>query len=193
MATNKYAVSLDPSMAIPTRDGVKGAVVVAEDSADAKAMLKAMHAGDVDAGWDNATYTAMAAGADLDGWSLRIVVTSPAGVVVADETVTGDSSNKTVDAISALMVTALNATDDIDGAAYNSSTNVLKVAETTDALGDHHVFAELYSPGSNVPIPGFIGTITDEGSSGSALTVAMAADSYTVPKVSAKFAEKFGG
>lgn len=193
MAEQQFAVQFDSNVNTGSRDGVKGAIVAAENSTDAKALLKALHGDDVDAGWDNATYTAMAAEADLNGWSLNVSVISAAGVVLADETVTGDGTNKTVDLIAALMVTALNGTASIANASYNATSNTLTVASAADGIGDAHIAVSMTPPGSSVAVPGFVGTITDQGVAAAALTVALASDSYTVPKVTAQFAEKFGG
>jgi len=120
-------------------------------------------------------------------WSLVLGVGQPA----VDQTVVGAAA-ATVDAIAALMVTALNADPSglIAGAAYNSSTNVLKLAETTDGIRDYSASVEVYAAGASqpVPIPGFVGSIVDAGSSGDAVTAALAADSYTIPKVVAQLA-----
>lgn len=184
MAAKYFSVALsDASVNGTARNGVKSAVVVAETAADAKAALRSLH-GDVV--WSQAVATELAAAADLEGWKLRIEVIDPTEGVKADITVTGVAS-ATVDSIAALAVTALNDTS-INGAAYNSTTNVLKVAETTDALGDNEVNVWFYPPGEQVAsVPGFIGTITHKGSGSAALTVALAADTYTVPKITAQY------
>ena len=134
--------------------------------------------------WANATATALAAGADLQGWRLRVAIIGAA----VDVTVTGAAA-ATVDSIGALAVTALNATAAIAGAAYNSSTNVLTIAETTDALGNKSVLAELYPPtgGSfgnpTVAIPSFVSTVVHNGSSGAALKCTLVAS--TIPTIAA--------
>lgn len=190
MAATPYAVTFDPSINTGSRNGVMGAVVVAESSADAKALLKSLYGDVVDAGWDNATYTAMAAAADMIGWTARAVVTEVDGTVAADVTVTGASA-ATVDSIAALLVTALNATAAISNAAYNSGTQVLTVAGTSDLMGDGHFYLAFSPPGSSVAIPGFAGAHTEGGANGAALTVTLAADAYTVPKVTMKFKDRF--
>lgn len=188
-----YVVTFDPSVNVGSRNGVQGAVVVANNVADAKALLDAKHGGDLDVNWDNATYTAFAAGADLEGWSLRVQVRDATGAVVAADCTVVGAPAATVDTIAALMVTALNATAPIAGAAYNAGTNVLKVAETTDNLGDQRVVVEFWPPvgtlGQKVSVPGFIGAITHQGLSNAALSVALAADAYTVPAVMKKFGD----
>lgn len=99
----------------------------------------------------------------------------------------------------------------ISGAAYNASTDLLTVAAASDNLGNYifdaaffppprgsssvpagdDQEADFYQPGTNFnvgvdvnesfPIPGFVGAITDGGSAGAALTVALVADTYTIP------------
>lgn len=187
-----YLVYFDPQMPVGARNGVKAAVVYAADEADAKALLKALYSDDLDASWANASAVAINAGTDLNGWTLRVQVITPEGVVLADVNATGDGTNNTMDEIAALIVTALNATDDIAGAAYNSSTNTLKVAETTDNIGDHRVIVFFYPPGQTTQVkkdfPGLVGTITDEGNANAALTVVLGADAYSLPALTAKFA-----
>lgn len=189
-----YAVTFDTetNLGIGSLGGLKGAVVYANSVADAKALLKAQYAGDMDYIWENATYTAIAAAANLLGWTLRIQVTTPAtGAVIVDCSVVGAGTDDTIDELAALMVIALNATAPIAGSAYNAGTQVLKIAETTDALGDKRVNAWMYPPKSlYVSIPGFLGAVVDEGAGGAALTITLAADAYTVPVVTAKFADR---
>jgi hypothetical protein len=174
-----YLVQLDRSKGGGTfKDGVDSLVVWAEGTTDAKLIAKAQQIGTAasDAAWDAATVTALAATADFEGWRLRVTVT---GLPTADIdlTVVGTSSDD-MDAVAALMVTALNATADIAGAAYSSGT--LTISETTDGNGDDTVTVEIFAPLSNsdFPDPSFsftnlIGTITHEGSSGAALSVVL--------------------
>jgi hypothetical protein len=164
--------------------------VVAETTDDAKAILKSLYGDVVDAGWDNATYTEMAAAADLEAWTARAIVTKANGDVAADVTVTGAAA-ATVDTIAALLVTALNATSAISNASYNSSTNVLTVAGTSDGIGDGHFYLAFSPPGSSVAIPGFVGSHTEGGSAGAALSAPLAADTYTVPSVTMQFKDTF--
>lgn len=100
-------------------------------------------------------------------------------------TLTGGVTANSFDTLAAQMVTALNASGVVSHAAYNSSTNVLSVAGTADNLGDHTLAVEFWrsAAADKVSIPGFIGTITHQGSAGAALTVALPADAYTIPSV----------
>jgi hypothetical protein len=151
-------------------NGANAMVVYAESSADAKAFAKSKFSGDSAAMWAAATVTALAAGADLEGWRLRIALLDAATPV--DVTVTGAAS-ATVDSLGALAVTALNALATIAGAAYNSSTNVLTVAETTDNLGAATLTAQLLPPATygdpTVAIPSFITTVVNAGASNAAV------------------------
>ncbi len=99
------------------------------------------------------------------------------GVGVADK----------VSALALKMVVALNADAAIAGAAWNDSTHVLTVAQTTDSLGDHRVFTYFIPPGADrseaIGVPGFVVSKVDNGSAGDAVTVTSVADTYSTPKV----------
>lgn len=162
--------------------GGKNAVVVyAADATDAKAVAKAHFGGDSPAMWAGATVTALAAGADLEGWRLRIALLDAATPV--DITVTAIASGS-VDSLGALAVTALNALATIAGAAYDSGTNVLTVAETTDNLGAATLTAQLLPPTSwgeaTVPIPSFITTVVDTGAADDAVKCTLVASAVPV-------------
>ena len=154
-------------------NGVDALVVFAHDSTDAKAIAKAMFGGDANAAWAGATVTAIAAAADFEGWRLRVRVSATQhGVASAfDHTSVGLAGAAVAD-IAALMVTALNATH-IDGAAFAGST--LKIAETTDGVGDSTVAVFFYPPLAqckrDVSITDFITNLVHEGVAGAALTV----------------------
>lgn len=182
-----YIVYFDPTMPVGSRNGVKAALVFAEDAADARAVLKALYSDDLDASWANATVEAVSPGANMVGWTLRVQITTPELAVLVDKEVVGAGANDTMDEIAALMVTALNATA-INGAAYNSGTQVLTAAAGSDNIGDHYLRVWFYPPGEvRKTIAGFVGTITNRGSANAALTVALAADAYSVPAVAGKF------
>lgn len=186
-----YIVALPERTGLTLRaGGANRFVVEAASTAIAKEMVKVYFDNAIDALIDSSdtTVTAIAAATDWADpyiWNFRVAVTSPDGAVVADVTVQSSSTNDTVDEIAALLVTALNATEDIANAAYNGSTNVLSVAGTDDALGDHKVSTAAWPEGAAVhPFGidgGFFGSITDGGMAAAALTVALAADAATVP------------
>jgi len=169
-------------------DGVTALAVMAADATGAKAIANSYTAKDRPGARNNATVTEIAAtSTDLIGYAFRFVLSQPDGDVVVDVTVTGDATNNTIDEIAALAVTALNATTPIAGAAYNSTTQVLKVAETTDSLGDHQLIVEVRDANGNlipgVTAAGLVGTIVDGGASGDAVTVTLKADADVTPVV----------
>jgi hypothetical protein len=188
MATKYFLVQQDVNAATCRKEGVDAMVVVAETSADALAMAASKTDGDSKALWLGATATELIVAANLDGWTLTVTISKPNGDVLSSTTVVG-VGGATVDTIAALMVTALNATAAIANASYNAGTNVLTVAAIADNIGDHSIAVAVKPPaathGSPLAIPGFVGTIVDEGVAGAVLTVALAADAYTKPKVMA--------
>ncbi len=186
-----YLVQVPPSGGRTLKNGADALIVYAADAADAKAIAKARFTGDSNALWDDAEVTAIAAGADLEGWRLRVVVYNDANSV--DVTVTGAGS-ATIDTIGTLAAAALIAATaeypdaaKIEDAAYDTGSNVLTIAETTDSLGDKTVRVELLPPidGSygdpKTAIPSFVTTVVDGGSSGDALTATLVAS--TIPAV----------
>lgn len=182
-----YLVTADTGSAAKTRfRGGDAMIVSAADATDAQAIVNAMFSGD--SAWSDATYTVIAdvtqaTANGLVGWVFTITIATATPIVVS---ATGTATNDTIDEIAALLVTALNATA-INGAAYNAGTQVLTIAETTDALGDKAVTVTATPPVATypgaVPVAGMIGTIVDEGIAGAALTVAFKADTYVVPRV----------
>jgi len=171
-------------------NGVEALVVHAADEADAKAAANSHFGVDSLAIWDAATATAISAAVTtLTGVVYRVKVIKPSDQSVAADVsvdITG-LGTKTFDGVAAALATALNALDNIAGAAYDATTNVLKVAETTDALGDHQVIVTATKNG--VAIPGYVGAITHKGASGAALTVALPADNYAIAQVQAEVAK----
>lgn len=175
-----YIVQPNPGKgaALPTtQDGAEAYVVNADSETSAKEIVKASGQYPSDAAVDAATVTLLADPADLAGFRLRIHIYNPTTLAsVEDVTVTGVTV-ATIDTIGALAVTALNATDSIAGAAYDPGTNVLTIAETTDALGNMACEVEFLPPSTvndpTVPIAAAVGTITDEGAAGAALTVVL--------------------
>jgi len=183
-----YLVSLPPGA--PARvlfNGKSSALVWAETADDAKDMVKSMFDGDANDLWSVAT--AVAAPADMEGWTVRVRVYNPAGVsgveVIADVTATGEAADVLAD-ILAGVVTALNATADIAGADY--ATGTLTVAETTDALGDMSVDVWVKPPVFAAPesVDGFVTSITDAGASGDALEVVFDVD-RAIPAIVSSF------
>lgn len=169
-------------------------VVSAADAADAKAFCKSQFGGE-GGDWDNAIVTALvdvASSADdsLIGWRFHILVSDPiTNAIVAEVTVVGTASLDTIDTIGAALVTALEATANIADATYLANT--LTVAAISDDIGDHNLIVEVFPPiinnaggvreNEDVAIPGYVGTITDEGIAAAVLEVDFAADAYIRP------------
>lgn len=184
-----FLVQLDPVTGFTLHNGANAVVVEAEDAADARVMAGFASELDV-ADWAGATATAIAAPADMIGWQLRCQVLEADGASIkADDTYVGIASDA-LDDMAAGMVILLNANASIAAASYNSTTQVLTVAETTDALGDHLVQVGFFPPG--VPtkmtgeisgVPGFVASVTDEGAGAAALAATFAADAHIVPSV----------
>lgn len=183
-----YLVTSDVGSAGKTRkQGGNAMLVSAADATDAQAIVNARFTGD--SAWSDATYTAVAdvtqaTANGLVGWVFTVTIFTTTPKVF---TVTGDATTDTIDEVAAALVVLLNADADIAGAAYNSTTQVLTIAETTDGLGDKAVTVTAVPPVATyenaVAIPGMVGTIVDEGASGAALTVTFKADTYVVPRV----------
>jgi hypothetical protein len=130
--------------------------------------------------WASATVTEMATTDDWEGWTFEINIhTSP----VKTFTYVSTSTNDTIDEIGAALVTLLNADADIAGAAYNTTSQTLTIAETTDNLGDKGVSVNVTPPSGVSPIASVVGTITSGGASSAALSVVLSADALVPPKV----------
>lgn len=165
-------------------------------------LLNLLHAINASGGTVGTDYaTLMTANANVDAISsnattlvVRAKVAGTAGNAIASTetadhytwgaaTLTGGQDADTFDTMGNAAVTALNATASIAAAAYNASTQVLTIAGTSDALGDHDVVVKMLSPARvrDVAVPGLLGSVVDNGSSGSALSVAFAADAFSLP------------
>lgn len=177
-----YLVTLDRTKGGATlKDGVDAVVVWAEDATTAKQIAQAQQVGSAasDAAWSAATATALAATADFEGWRFRLRI-ADAPTAAVDVTVTGAASAD-MDAIAALMVTALNATADISGAAYSTPNLTIASGGGGDDLGDLEVEAWMYPPTGSADFPAetevsftqLLGAITDGGSSTDALAIAL--------------------
>lgn len=178
-----FLVELGAASGLTLKNGINAFVVFATDAADAKAISKSFIDGDNDAHIDNATVTQIVAGADLEGWRLRVAVLN--AVPPIDITVVGAAA-ATIDSIAALAVTALNATA-IDNASYSAASNILTVAAIADGLGDKTLTVEMLPPAASYPgakpIPSFVGAIVHQGIAAAVLTVQLAADAAVIPKV----------
>lgn len=160
-------------------EGARSMIVFANSTTQAKEVAAAKFNGDA-AAWGSATVTDLDNTADWEGWTIQIVISTATPKVF---TYTSTSTNDTIDEIAAALVTLINADADIAGAAYNSTTQVLKVAETTDGLGDKQLNVSFTPPGGLDPIASLVGVIVDGGASSDALTVTLPADALVPPKV----------
>ena len=122
-----------------------------------------------------ATVTAITEGTDLAGWRCKISIYDTVAALVESVTVTAVTVGD-FDSIGALLVTALNLTTSIAGAAY--ATPALTIAETTDGIGDHTVVIEFLPPitgwdDKTISLPSFWDTLVHEGAGGAALSVSL--------------------
>lgn len=173
------------------------AVVTAANATDAKAIARQRFSGVADEAWDAATPTLLAAvlsstASALVGWTFKVTISTPAGAILEEVSFTADATDDQLDEIGAALVVLLTATASITLAAY--AANVLTVAEIADGIGDHKLDMLVTPPvildgngdqenQDSVNIPGFVGTIVDEGIAAAVLTVAFAIDAYEVPTV----------
>jgi hypothetical protein len=181
----------------------RGSVLVsAADATNAKDVAAAAFDVDANAAWAAITPTLVAdvasnATGALLGYRFRVQISTPAGAELVDVEATGAGTDDTIDEIAALLVTALNATASIAGAAYNSTTQVLTVAETTDGIGDHTLTVTVRPPlgstylgADDSNLTGYNTAQTHEGAAGAALDVTFPADTYVRPTVLDTFDER---
>lgn len=185
-----YLVTLDREKSghtLPT--GANAMVVFAANLSSAHQLCAAYFDGEGTL-WSSsdATVTEIVADADFDGWTFKVRVLGGLGAG-SDEpgevVVLGDSTDNTMDEIGALLVTGLNALTGIAAASYNSTTNVLTIAETTDGLGDQTVEVEIIPPNGYSSVDSLVGAIAHEGVGGDALKVVLPADAAIIPLVTA--------
>ena len=176
MATYKIEISKElPGVTLLNGDNAM--LIEAEDATDARSIVDAITQDHPAAGaWANASLV-LVTEADLspvvnplrgEEVAYSLTITIAGGAVNATFTTTA-VAGKTFVQVMADMVTLLNAHASIAGAAW--STPNLKVAETTDGIGDHTVTASFKL--GDQEIESVIGTITDGGAAGAALNVAM--------------------
>ena len=151
-------------------------VVEADDAANAAAMASAYHDGD--ASWANATVTAFTSATDLspitdgDGNTAAFsLFVSVKGATVNNSFEVAAAASDDLDALGTAIVSLINADDNIANASYSTPTLTVATGSGGDDLGDHSVVCELRLNG--VALPGFVGSITHEGVSTAALTVAL--------------------
>src|SRR5580765_5239241 len=189
----------------PAGARVAEALIVAANSAAQAARMADAYSENDGGGWNSSDATALSDASALsvagvlNGWRFRIVLVDPTAVdpvtgasgVIVDVEVTGGA----MDTMGTALAVALNATTPIAGAAYTAGSQSLKVAETTDGLGDSQVYVYVRPPSSNEGADRvresmaseFVSSITDEGSAGAALTVVFVADTVLVPVIREAF------
>ena len=171
MAEGFYKVSVPVDARLNLVEGKDTLVISAESSAEAILAAKAYLHLPSDAAWVSSTPVLLAHVTDLIGWRARITISDTSGDQVEQVTVTAVITDD-FDDIGNDLVTALNATDSIAGAAY--STPALTIAETTDTLGDHTVVVEFLPPTTwddpTISFPTFRTSIVHEGAGGAALS-----------------------
>lgn len=137
---------------------------------------------------------ALTAGTAGNAISTTVTATGGAdGLAWGATTLTGGVDANSFDSFAAAAVTAIDAVAGFTPS-YDASTNVLTVAAAGDSLGDQRVDAEFYdaTQPDRTAVPGLLGTITDEGASGAALTIAFAADAYSLPSAAVKLSQRVG-
>lgn len=186
-----YFLTLDRNKCHALRHGADAMVLFAADGTAAKQMAAAQYPGDGAAWINDSTATEVVAGSNWIGWTFKVRILSglAAGAGVNADgsaeislTATG-AAQDTMDEIAAVLVTRLNALPTIANAAYNSTTNTLTVAGTADNLGDKQIEVEIIPPSGESPVAALVGTVTDGGSAGAALTVVLPADAAVIPAV----------
>lgn len=158
--------------------GANAMVVFAASATAAKQAAAAKFDGEGAAWIDDGTATEIAAASTWIGWTF--VVTLSGGISVS-LTATG-SGQDTIDEIAAALVVLLNATA-INGAAYNSTTQVLTVAAAADGLGAQRLTVQIIPPDGKSSVDSLVGTIVDEGSAAADVTVVLPADAAVIPSV----------
>lgn len=175
-----YLLTRNVSPGATVRGGVRHAIVQAESNADARALANGYYSNDPANFWNSTDTTVLALQApnvpsNWDGVTMRVRIYDTDGALVVDVSATG-SGGATPATIAASLVTALNATALIAGAAYGS--DILTIAETTDGIGDHTVVIECFPSttfggDATTAIEGVFsgGSLVHEGAAGDALEI----------------------
>lgn len=178
-----YLCTLDRSKGGHTLPrGADAMVVFAADTTTALQACGANSPGDGTAWTVDGTATPIVAATNWVGWTFAVTVHDMGSGVPATFTKVGDATDDTIDEIGAALVTLINASA-IDGAAYNSTTQVLTVAAIADNLGASMLSMKITPPGADSSIAALVGTIVHQGIAGAALTVVLPADAAVIPSV----------
>lgn len=183
----KFLIEFPASLS--KRDGIHTYLVEADSATIAKQIAHAQADGMGDWTSADATATDLTAAfrADYQGWTFRVRVSgaNPGDKDVADVTVVGAAA-ATIDSIGTLLATALAAISATSGATYTAASNTLQVASAGNNIGNRKVKVEVIPPDGKKSMAGLIGTITDGGAAGAALTVVYV-DQTAIPAVKKGF------
>jgi hypothetical protein len=157
-----------------TENGIKTMLIEADTLAIAKALADIQFDGD--SNWDDGAEVTTAA-ADLEGWSYRVrvgkdLVDNPlGGLPDVDVEYVGVASD-TADLVGAELKDLLAAHESelCEGADYDTGSNVLTIAETTDGIGDRTIEVIITPPGAKGPLDAMRTTLVHQGSAGDALS-----------------------
>lgn len=191
IAPNVYRAILATGVG-PRVNGINGVISQANSVSEAKALAKAVSDVAEIAPWNAATPVAASGLTDLLGWKMRIQVTTTTPTDVTYTGIAGDTPASFGTAMAALLVSGGHGEAN---AAYNTGTGVLTVASTGNAIGDKTVTVVvtpptgLFSSDYSWTQADWVGTITSGGSSGSALTVALA-PTWVAPGIVDKFTQR---
>lgn len=181
-----YLVTLPLKGGMNLKGGNDGVIVWAEDATQAKSVASAAMSNDVPAAaWSDATATALVVNTELEGWTFTINLVDPVTPFTELSVSYTGANSATIDTVGAALATALNATV-INGAAYDSGTNVLTIVETTDSMGDWAIEVYATPPGTaygtsiayedtGARVSGFFGAVTAAGAAGIARTSTLVA------------------
>lgn len=182
-----YLVTLPLKGGMNLKGGNDSVIVWAEDATQAKSLASAAMSNDVPAAaWTNATATALVVGTELEGWTFTVNLVDPVTPFTELSASYTATNGQVIDDVGTALATALNATV-IDGAAYNTGTNVLTIVETTDSMGDWVIEAYATPPSTatstsligfgdtGARVTGFFGAITAAGAAGIARTSTLVA------------------
>lgn len=170
MADTPYLLAANPAATV--NSGVNVMAVSANSEAEAEAMAAAEFVGDSNLRWTAPTATSLSSAPNnWGGFVVRVLLTKAEEDDI-DVSYTGTDTQSFANLMTGI-VAALNATDDIAGAAFDTDT--LTISDDTDALGDYTAQFFLTAPNGAPLADLYVDEITHEGSSGDDLAVALVA------------------
>lgn len=181
-----FLVSLPLKGGMTLKGDNDSAIVWAEDATQAKSLASAAMGGDVPAAaWSDATATALVVNTELEGWTFTVNLVDPVTPFTEISVSYTATNGQVIDDVGTALATALNATV-INGAAYNTGSNVLTIVETTDSMGDWLIEVYATPPttakgtsigygDSAARVSGIFGAVTAAGAAGIARTSTLVA------------------